>query len=76
VFLDLGMPRMNGYDAARMIRNDPECNCAVLVALTGWGQEEDRRRSYEAGFDYHIVKPIDFSAVENLLKDLNGSKKA
>jgi len=45
----------------------------VLVALTGWGQEEDRRRSYEAGFDYHIVKPIDFTAVEKLLKDLNGS---
>lgn len=45
----------------------------VLVALTGWGQEEDRRRSYEAGFDHHIVKPIDFATVEKLLKDLNGS---
>jgi len=73
VFMDLGMPRMNGYDAARLIRNQPECKGAVLVALTGWGQEEDRRRSYEAGFDYHIVKPIDFTAVEKLLKDLNGS---
>ena len=75
VFMDLGMPRMNGYDAARLIRNEPDCNGVVLVALTGWGQEEDRRRSYEAGFDYHIVKPIDFSVVENLLKDLNGSGK-
>ena len=75
VFMDLGMPHMNGYDAARLIRNEPECNGAVLVALTGWGQEEDRRRSYEAGFDYHIVKPIDFAAVENLLKNLNGSGK-
>jgi signal transduction histidine kinase/DNA-binding response OmpR family regulator/PAS domain-containing protein len=75
VFLDLGMPRMNGYDAARLIRSQPECNGAVLVALTGWGQEEDRRRSYEAGFDYHIVKPIDFTTVENLLKNLNGSGK-
>ena len=45
----------------------------VLVALTGWSQEEDRRRSYEAGFDHHIVKPIDFATVEKLLKDLNGS---
>jgi signal transduction histidine kinase/ActR/RegA family two-component response regulator len=76
VFLDLGMPRMNGYDAARMIRNQPECNGVVLVALTGWGQEEDRRRSYEAGFDYHIVKPIDFTAVEKLLEDLNGSESS
>jgi signal transduction histidine kinase/DNA-binding response OmpR family regulator len=75
VFMDLGMPRMNGYDAARQIRNRPECDGAVLVALTGWGQEEDRRRSSEAGFDYHIVKPIDFTAVEKLLKDLNGSGK-
>jgi signal transduction histidine kinase/DNA-binding response OmpR family regulator len=74
VFLDLGMPRMNGYDAARMIRNQPECDGVVLVALTGWGQEEDRRRSYEAGFDHHIVKPIDFAVVETLLKDLNGRK--
>lgn len=73
IFMDLGMPRMNGYDAARQIRNAPECNGVVLVALTGWGQEEDRRRSYEAGFDYHIVKPIDFAIVEKLLKDLNGS---
>jgi signal transduction histidine kinase/DNA-binding response OmpR family regulator len=73
VFLDLGMPRMNGYDAARMIRNQPECNGVVLVALTGWGQEEDRRRSYEAGFDHHIVKPIDFAEVEKLLKNLIGS---
>ena len=74
IFMDLGMPRMNGYDAARLIRNAPECNGVVLVALTGWGQEEDRRRSYEAGFDHHIVKPIDFSIVEELLTDLNGSK--
>src|SRR6185369_11065509 len=76
VFMDLGMPRMNGYDAARLIRNQPECKGAVLVALTGWGQEEDRRRSYEAGFDYHIVKPIDFTAVEKLLEDLNGSESS
>jgi signal transduction histidine kinase/DNA-binding response OmpR family regulator len=73
IFMDLGMPRMNGYDAARLIRNSPECNGIVLVALTGWGQEEDRRRSLEAGFDHHIVKPIDFAVVEKLIEDLNGS---
>jgi CheY-like chemotaxis protein len=75
IFLDLGMPRMNGYDAARLIRTAPECNSAILVALTGWGQEEDRRRSLEAGFNHHIVKPIDFTVVENLLNNLNGSAK-
>jgi PAS domain S-box-containing protein len=69
-FLDLGMPRMNGYDAARLIRQQPECNGMILVALTGWGQEEDKRRSYEAGFDFHMVKPIDFTAVESLIADL------
>jgi two-component system CheB/CheR fusion protein len=73
IFMDLGMPRMSGYDAARLIRSAPECNGVVLVALTGWGQEEDRRRSLEAGFDHHIVKPIDFAIVEKLLEDLNGS---
>ena len=66
-FLDLGMPRMNGYDAARLIRQQPECADTVLVALTGWGQEEDKRRSQEAGFDVHMVKPIDFDALQKLL---------
>src|SRR5262249_34362518 len=74
VFLDLGMPRMNGYDAARMIRKQPASEGGILGALTGGGQKEDRRRSYEAGFDHHIVNPIDFAAVENLLKNLNGKK--
>ena len=67
VFLDLGMPRLNGYDAARLIRQQPECADLKLVALTGWGQEEDRRRSHQAGFDEHLVKPIDFEALEKLL---------
>jgi len=75
IFMDLGMPRMSGYDAARLIRSAPECDGVVLVALTGWGQEEDRRRSFEAGFDHHIVKPIDFAVVEKLLEDLNSSGK-
>ena len=69
-FLDVGMPRMNGYDAARLIRQQPECSGVMLVALTGWGQEEDKQRSYEAGFDVHMVKPIDFDAVEKLISEL------
>jgi signal transduction histidine kinase/DNA-binding response OmpR family regulator len=67
-FLDLGMPKMNGYDAARLIREQPENRGVKLVALTGWGQEEDKRRSHDAGFDMHLVKPIDFSALEKLLE--------
>jgi CheY-like chemotaxis protein len=66
-FLDLGMPRMNGYDAAPLIRQQPECADVMLVALTGWGQEEDKRRSQEAGFDVHMVKPIDFDELQKLL---------
>jgi CheY-like chemotaxis protein len=69
-FLDVGMPRMNGYEAARLIRLQPECAGVILVALTGWGQEEDKRRSHEAGFDVHMVKPIDYNAVEKLISDL------
>jgi PAS domain S-box-containing protein len=68
--LDLGMPRLNGYDAARRIRQQPELQGVVLVALTGWGQDEDKRRSQEAGFDAHLVKPVDLAALETLLAGL------
>ena len=61
-FLDLGMPKLNGYEAARSIREQPWGRQMLLVALTGWGQEDDKRRTREAGFDAHIVKPIDFVA--------------
>ncbi|HKP80767.1 MAG TPA: ATP-binding protein [Pyrinomonadaceae bacterium] len=66
-FLDLGMPKLNGYEAARSIREQPWGRQILLVALTGWGQEDDKRRTREAGFDAHIVKPIDFAALEKLL---------
>jgi PAS domain S-box-containing protein len=58
VLLDIGLPGMNGYDAAAAIRAEPWGRTATLVALTGWGQSEDRRRSREAGFDVHLVKPV------------------
>src|SRR4030095_6707080 len=59
VLLDVGMPNMNGYDACRLIRSqEGGCNM-LLIALTGWGQEEDRARRHAAGFDQHFVKPID-----------------
>jgi CheY-like chemotaxis protein len=69
VLLDIGMPRLNGYDAARRIREDWGKNL-VLVALTGWGQEQDRQRSHEAGFDFHIVKPVEPIMLEELLAKL------
>src|SRR5262249_53980080 len=57
VLLDIGMPGLNGYDAARRIRAQQGDRPIRLIALTGWGQDEDRRRSHEAGFDAHLVKP-------------------
>jgi signal transduction histidine kinase/CheY-like chemotaxis protein len=69
VLSDLGMPRMNGYEAAQKIRE--RCSGrVVLVAMTGWGQEEDKRRSSEAGFDFHLVKPVALEALEQLLASL------
>ncbi len=68
--LDIGLPGINGYDVARRIREQPELRRVVLVAQTGWGQEEDRRRSREAGFDYHIVKPLEIGVLKQLLAAL------
>jgi signal transduction histidine kinase/ActR/RegA family two-component response regulator len=65
--LDLGMPKLDGYEAARSIRQQPWGQRMLLVALTGWGQAEDKRRSREAGFDAHLVKPVDFDALEKLV---------
>jgi CheY-like chemotaxis protein len=67
VLLDIGMPRMNGYDVARHIRMQPWGREMKLVAMTGWGQEGDKRRSQDAGFDSHLVKPVDPAAVAALL---------
>jgi DNA-binding response OmpR family regulator len=57
--LDIGLPKLDGYEVCRRIREQPWGKEMVLIALTGWGQEEeDRRRSHEAGFDHHLVKPV------------------
>ncbi|RYG38064.1 MAG: PAS domain-containing sensor histidine kinase [Burkholderiales bacterium] len=68
VLLDIGMPGMNGYEVARSIRVGFPDMPSMLVALTGWGQKEDRRRAREAGFDHHLVKPADPDAIQALLK--------
>jgi PAS domain S-box-containing protein len=67
IFLDIGMPKMNGYEAARSIRQHPWGRHIVLVALTGWGQEDDKRRATEAGFDHHLTKPVDAVTLDKLL---------
>jgi CheY-like chemotaxis protein len=65
--MDIGLPKLNGYEAAQRIRKQPCGKNVVLVALSGYGQEADRRRSADAGFDAHIVKPIDITALSRLL---------
>ena len=65
--LDIGMPKMNGYSVAKSIRSRSNETQPLLIAVTGWGQEEDRRRSKEAGFDHHLVKPVDPAALSALL---------
>lgn len=67
VLLDIGLPGMDGHEAARRIRALPHGRQVLLVAVTGWGQEEDRRRSSEAGFDHHMVKPVRAAVLEELL---------
>jgi PAS domain S-box-containing protein len=73
ILLDIGMPKLNGYDAARRIRREPWGKTAVLVAVTGWGQEEDKQRSQEAGFNLHMVKPVEPAALEKLLAGLKAT---
>jgi signal transduction histidine kinase/CheY-like chemotaxis protein len=67
VLLDLGMPGMDGLEVARRVRSRPEFARILLIALTGWGQEDDRRRTSEAGFDHHLVKPVDLAALQSFL---------
>jgi PAS domain S-box-containing protein len=67
MLVDIGMPRMNGYEVCRAVRREPWGREVLLVALTGWGQEEDRRRAAEAGFDRHLVKPVDLPVLAELL---------
>ena len=71
VLLDIGMPGMNGYEVARRIRSSATARRPAIVALTGWGQPEDRRRAREAGFDHHLVKPAEISALRGLLNSLD-----
>jgi CheY-like chemotaxis protein len=74
ILMDVGMPRLNGYEATRRIRQQPWGRDAIIIALTGWGQTGDRLRSGEAGCDGHLVKPVDIRDLETLLTELTGSR--
>src|SRR5205823_1272554 len=67
VFLDIGLPGMSGFDVATLLREQPENASLLLVAVTGYGQDEHRRRAREAGFNYHLVKPVDPAELHKLL---------
>ena len=67
VLLDIGMPGMDGYEVARRLRDLPGGDKLRLIAMTGYGSVEDRQRSYDSGIDHHLVKPVDFVALQNLL---------
>jgi CheY-like chemotaxis protein len=67
VLLDLGMPRVNGYEVCRRLREQPWGETITVIAQTGWGQEEDKRRTKAVGFDAHLVKPVDTAALMKVL---------
>ena len=68
--VDIGLPGIDGYEIARRVRRDPHLRHAVLIALTGYGTEDDRRESKAAGFDHHLVKPVEPRALEDLVARL------
>jgi CheY-like chemotaxis protein len=70
VVLDIGMPKPDGFEVCRHIREQPWGKGALLIALTGWGREDDRRRTEDAGFNHHLVKPVDPYALVALLSSL------
>ena len=71
--IDIGLPRLNGYEVARRLRERPGLRNTVLVAQTGWGQESDRARSQEAGFDHHLIKPVAPEVLANIIDSTDGA---
>ena len=72
VLLDVGMPGMSGYEVAAALQADPGTAGACLIAITGYGQEEDRRQAHEAGFNHHLVKPLDPRTLQALVESSAG----
>jgi CheY-like chemotaxis protein len=75
VLLDIGMPGMDGYEVARRVRQQPQFQNVTLIALTGWGQDEDRRRSHAAGIDYHLIKPPDIDTLQALMVSVSKNQR-
>jgi CheY-like chemotaxis protein len=75
VLLDIGLPKLNGYEVAQRIREQAWGQSMYLIAVTGWGQDEDRQRSTEVGLNAHMVKPVEADALEKLLADLASKDK-
>ena len=76
ILLDIGLPGLNGYTVARAVRDSRADRPPILIALTGWGQDEDRRKSEEAGFDAHVVKPVDEEHLTRIMADLWAARAA
>ena len=76
VVLDIAMPKLNGYDAARIIREQPWGKKIILIAMTGWGHQQDLRRAKEVGFDAHLTKPVKYEALLQALDQLTMDKGA
>jgi CheY-like chemotaxis protein len=76
MFLDIGLPVMDGYEVARHVRDNPRLAQTFLVALTGYGQESDRDRSRRAGFDQHLVKPVSLESIDRLVAGHAGATAA
>jgi two-component system CheB/CheR fusion protein len=66
-FIDVGLPGIDGYELASRLRALPSCRSTLLIALTGYGRDEDKKRASDAGFDHHLTKPVDFDAIDRLL---------
>jgi PAS domain S-box-containing protein len=75
ILLDIGLPGINGYEVARLVRADPQVGRVRLIALTGWGADQDRRRALAAGFDHHLTKPVDLTLLEDLLRRLGQAQR-
>jgi CheY-like chemotaxis protein len=67
ILLDIGLPGLDGYQIAKHVRGQPQTQKAILIAITGFGQESDKDRAREAGFDHYLVKPVDPTQLQNLL---------
>ncbi len=76
VLLDIGLPKLDGYEVARRIRSQPWGSGMHLVAVTGWGQDEDRRNTAQAGFDLHMVKPVDLESLDKLMTRMRASPRS